>query len=167
MTPFFYEFSFRNDNEHGVSTGKRSDLHITDERGESYILDVTICDPTNSLCVNHGARGQSSSLPALQLLYDNHVKTYENSCDKQDLIFIPLAFDTLGRMHPDSAKLLHNALSSIVSTLPRSCSSRATPCGVGRIKHSMPLCPQRCWRACKVPACATRRSIRTSRAMAA
>ena len=76
MTPFFYEFSFRNDNEHGVSTGKRSDLHITDERGESYILDVTICDPTNSLCVNHGARGQSSSLPALQLLYDNHVKTY-------------------------------------------------------------------------------------------
>ena len=81
MTPFFYEFSFRNDNEHGVSTGKRSDLHITDERGESYILDVTICDPTNSLCVNHGARGQSSSLPALQLLYDNHVKTYEKNCN--------------------------------------------------------------------------------------
>ena len=69
---------------------------------------MTICDPTNSLCVNHRARGQSGSLPALQLLYNNHVNTYEKICDKHDLKFIPLAFDTLGRMHPDSAKALHN-----------------------------------------------------------
>ena len=48
-------------------------------------------------------------MPAIQLLYNNHVNTYENICDKHDLKFIPLAFDTLGRMHPDSAKLLHNA----------------------------------------------------------
>ena len=45
----------------------------------------------------------------LQLLYNNHVNTYGNICDKHGLRFIPLAFDTLGRMHPDSAKLLHKA----------------------------------------------------------
>ena len=37
-----------------------------------------------------------------------HFKTYEKICDKHDLHLIPLAFDTLGRMHPDSAKALHN-----------------------------------------------------------
>ena len=36
------------------------------------------------------------------------LNTYENICDKHDLKFIPLAFDTFGRMHPDSAKALHN-----------------------------------------------------------
>ena len=39
---------------------------------------------------------------------NNHIKTYEKICDKHKLKFIPLAFDTLGRMHPDSAKALHN-----------------------------------------------------------
>ena len=63
-----YEFSFKTD-EYGVPTSKRSDLVVTDERGLSYVLDVTICDPTNSLCVNHKAGGKAGSMPALQLLY--------------------------------------------------------------------------------------------------
>ncbi len=103
------------------------------------------------------------SLPALQLLYDNHVKTYETICDKHNLRFIPLAFDTLGRMHPDSAKLLHNAfikhrLDSTKELLP---SRNALWRWVDTSVSTAVL------RACKVPACATRRSIRTSRAMAA
>jgi hypothetical protein len=64
---------------------------------------VTICDSINALCVNHKAGGKAGSMPALQLLYNNHLNTYENICDKHGLKFIPLAFDTLGRMHPDSA----------------------------------------------------------------
>ena len=48
-------------------------------------------------------------MPALQRLYDNHVNTYEKICDSHDLHLIPFAFDKLGRMHPDSAKFLHNA----------------------------------------------------------
>jgi hypothetical protein len=55
-----YEFPFQTD-DHGAPTSKRSDLHITDERGQSYILDVTICDPTNALCVKHRAQGQTGS----------------------------------------------------------------------------------------------------------
>ena len=35
---------------------------------------------------------------------NNHIKTYEKICDKHKLKFIPLAFDTLGRMHPDLLK---------------------------------------------------------------
>ena len=70
---------------------------------------MTICDPTNSLCVNHGAREQSGSLPTLQLLYDNHLKTRETIYDKHNLPFIPLTFYILVCIHPDSAKLLHNA----------------------------------------------------------
>ena len=54
-----YEFSFRTD-EHGIPTSKRSDLHITDERGRSYILDVTICVWSDqfsnfSLCQSQGS----------------------------------------------------------------------------------------------------------------
>ena len=63
-----YEFSFKTD-EYGGPTSKRSDLVVTDERGISYVLDVTICDPTNSVCVNHKAGGKAGSMPALQLLY--------------------------------------------------------------------------------------------------
>ena len=105
---------------------------------------MTICDPTNSLCVNHGAREQSCSLPTLQLLYDNHLKTRETIYDKHNLPFIPLTFYILVCIHPDSTKLLHNAFINKRSILPRSCPPRATPCGVGWVKHSMPLCPQRC-----------------------
>ena len=105
---------------------------------------MTICDPTNSLCVNHGAREQSGSLPTLQLLYDNHLKTRETIYDKHNLPFIPLTFYILVCIHPDSTKLLHNAFINKRSILPRSCPPRATPCGVGWVKHSMPLCPQRC-----------------------
>ena len=81
----------------------------------------------------------------LQLLYNNHVNTYGNICDTHGLRFIPLAFDTLGRMHPDSAKLLQNAfikhrLDSTTEMLL--CSPRATPCGVGWVERSTPLCPQ-------------------------
>ena len=80
----------------------------------------------------------------LVVLYNNHVNTYEKVCDKHDLHLIPLAFDTLGRMHPDSAELLHNAfikhrLDSTKELLPH-----ATPCGVGWVERLMPLCPQRC-----------------------
>ena len=82
-----YEFSFKTD-EYGVPTSKRSDLVVTDERGISYVLDVTICDPTNSVCVNHKAGGKAGSMPGLQLLYNNHVKTYEKICDKHKLRFI-------------------------------------------------------------------------------
>ena len=71
-----YEFSFKTD-EYGVPTSKRSDLVVTDERGISYVLDVTICDPTNSVKVNHKAGGKAGSMPGLQLLYNNHVNTYE------------------------------------------------------------------------------------------
>merc|ERR1712205_259382 len=51
-----YEFSFRTD-EHGIPTSKRSDLHITDGRGRSYILDVTICVWSDqfSLCQSQGS----------------------------------------------------------------------------------------------------------------
>ena len=71
-----YEFSFKTD-EYGVPTSKRSDLVVTDERGISYVLDVTICDSINALCVKHKAGGKAGSMPALQLLYNNHVNTYE------------------------------------------------------------------------------------------
>ena len=65
-----YEFSFKTD-EYGVPTSKRSDLVVTDERGISYVLDVTICDSINALCVKHKAGGKAGSMPALQLLYNN------------------------------------------------------------------------------------------------
>ena len=101
------------------------------------------------------------------MLYNNHVKTYEKICDKHKLRFIALAFDTLGRMHPDSAKLLHNAFikhrpDSTKELLP---SRNALRRWVGRAFHAS--VSTAVLRACKVPACATRRSIRTSRAMAA
>ena len=69
--------------------------------------------------------------------------TYEKICDKHNLRFIPLAFDTLGRMHPDSAKLLHYAfikhrLESTKELLP---SRNALWRWVGR--RSMTLSPQR------------------------
>ena len=103
----------------------------------------------------------------LVVLYNNHVNTYEKVCDKHDLHLIPLAFDTLGRMHPDSAELLHNAfikhrLDSTKELLP---SRNALWRWVGRAFHAS--VSTAVLRACKVPACATRRSIRTSRAMAA
>jgi len=161
-----YEFPFRTD-EYGVPTNKRSDLQITDERGTSYILDVTICDPTTVVCVQHTAGGRAGSMPALQKLYSQHVKTYENICDWHGHHLIPLAFDTLGRMHPDSAMKLHNAfikhrLSSTKEQLP---SRNALWRWVGRAFHAS--VSTAVLRACTVPACATRRSIRTSRAMAA
>ena len=161
-----YEFPFRTD-EYGVPTNKRSDLQITDERGTSYILDVTICDPTTVDCVQHTAGGRAGSMPALQRLYNNHVNTYGKICDWQGHYLIPLAFDTLGRMHPDSAMKLHNAfikhrLSSTKEQLP---SRNALWRWVGRAFHAS--VSTAVLRACTVPACATRRSIRTSRAMAA
>ena len=106
-------------------------------------------------------------MPALQRLYNDHVRTYGKICDSHGLFLIPLAFDTLGRMHPDSAKKLHNAfikhrLGSTKELLP----SRNTLWRwVGRAFHAS--VSTAVLRACKVPACATRRSIRTSRAMAA
>ena len=36
-----YEYSFNTD-EHGTPTSKRSDLHIRDDDGKSYILDLGI-----------------------------------------------------------------------------------------------------------------------------
>merc|ERR1712205_474 len=116
---------------------------------------------------NHRSGGKAGSMPGLQLLYNNHVKTYEKICDKHNLRFIPLAFDTLGRMHPDSAKLLHYAfikhrLESTKELLP---SRNALWRWVGRAFHA--TVSTAVLRACTVPACATRRSIRTSRAMAA
>ena len=106
-------------------------------------------------------------MPALQLLYDNHVKTYEKICDKHKLRFIALVFDTLGRMHLDSSKLLHNAfikhrLDSTKELLP---SRNALWRWVGRAFYASVSIPV--LRACRVPACATHRSVRTSRAMAA
>ena len=114
------------------------------------------------MCQSQGS-GQSGSLPALQLLYDNHVKTYETICDKHNLRFIPLAFDTLGRMHPDSSKLLHNAfinhrLDSTKELLP---SRNALWRWVSRAFHIS--VSTAVLRACKVLACAKRRSVRTSR----
>ena len=122
------------------------------------------------VCVNHGARGQACSLPALQLLYDNHVTTYEKICDKHGLIFIPLAFDTLGGMHPDSAKLLHNAFIKhfrfyqylYQGAAP---SRNALWRWVGRAFDAS--LSTAVLRTCRGSACATRRSVRTSRAMAA
>ena len=58
--------------------------------------------------------GKAGSMPALQRLYNNHVNTYGKICDWHDLRLIPLAFDTLGRMHPDSAKNCTMLSSSIV-----------------------------------------------------
>jgi len=161
-----YEFPFQTD-EYGAPTSKRSDLQITDERGTSYILDVTICDPTTVDCVQHTAGGRAGSMPALQRLYNDHVKTYGKICDRHGLHLIPLAFDTLGRMHPDSANKLHNAfikhrLGSTKELLP---SRNALWRWVGRAFHAS--VSTAVLRACTVPACATRRSIRTSRAMAA
>ena len=101
------------------------------------------------------------------VLYNNHVNTYEKICDWHGHYLIPLAFDTLGRMHPDSAMKLHNAfikhrLGSTKELLP----SRNTLWRwVGRAFHAS--VSTAVLRACTVPACATRRSIRTSRAMAA
>ena len=90
--------------------------------------------------------------------------TYEKICDKHNLRFIPLAFDTLGRMHPDSAKLLHYAfikhrLESTKELLP---SRNALWRWVGRAVrascvHSGAAC---------LPACVNR-SVRMSRARAA
>jgi hypothetical protein len=70
-------------------------------------------------------------------------------------------------MHPDSAIKLHNAfikhrLSSTKEQLP---SRNALWRWVGRAFHAS--VSTAVLRACTVPACATRRSIRTSRAMAA
>jgi hypothetical protein len=101
------------------------------------------------------------------VLYNNHVNTYEKVCDKHDLHLIPLAFDTLGRMHPDSAKLLHNAfikhrLDSTKELLP---SRNALWRWVGRAFHAS--VSTAVLRACRVPACATHRSVRMYRAMAA
>jgi hypothetical protein len=106
-------------------------------------------------------------MPGLQLLYNNHVKTYEKICDKHKLRFIPLAFDTLGRMHPGSAKLLHNAfinhrLDSTKALLP---SRNALWRWVGRAFHAS--VSTAVLRACRVPACATHRSISARRAAAA
>ena len=142
-------------------------IEIEIERGTSYILDVTICDPTTVVCVQHTAGGRAGSMPALQKLYSQHVKTYGNICDWHGHQLIPLAFDTLGRMHPDSAIKLHNAfikhrLSSTKEQLP---SRNALWRWVGRAFHAS--VSTAVLRACTVPACATRRSIRTSRAMAA
>ena len=67
----------------------------------------------------------------LVVLYNNHVNTYEKVCDKHDLHLIPLAFDTLGRMHPDSAKLLYNAF----------------------IKHRLALSASGCRQTCAVVEC--------------
>ena len=101
------------------------------------------------------------------MLYNNHVKTYEKICDKHDLHLIPLAFDTLGRMHPDSAKFLHNAfikhrLDSTKELLP---SRNALRRWVGRAFDAS--LSTAVLRTCRGSACATRRSVRTSRAMAA
>jgi len=103
----------------------------------------------------------------LQLLYNNHVNTYGNICDKHGLRFIPLAFDTLGRMHPDSAKALHNVfinhrLDSTKALLP---SRNALWRWVGRAFHAS--VSTAVLRACRVPACATHRSISARRAAAA
>jgi hypothetical protein len=106
-------------------------------------------------------------MPGLQLLYNNHVKTYEKICDKHKLRFIPLAFDTLGRMHPGSAKLLHNAfinhrLDSTKALLPSRDAlwQRARPAFYASGSTAV-------LRACRVPACATHCSISTRRSATA
>ena len=106
-------------------------------------------------------------MPALQRLYDDHIRTYAKICDKHKLRFIPLAFDTLGRMHHDSAKLLHNAfinhrLDSTKELLP---SRNALWRWAGRAFHAS--VSTAVLRACRVPACATHRSISARRASAA
>ena len=106
-------------------------------------------------------------MPALQRLYNNHVNTYGKICDRHGHYLIPLAFDTLGRMHPDSAKNLHNAfikkrLDSTKELLP---SRNALWRWVSRAFHASVSAAV--LRACRAPACATHRSFRMSGAMAA
>ena len=59
-------------------------------------------------------------MPALQLLYDNHVNTYGGISDKYKRRFHPIGFDTLGRMHPDSSSFCTMLSSIIVLDLLRS-----------------------------------------------
>ena len=93
--------------EHGVPTELRSDLLITDSiDGKRYCLDVTFTDPAAKVNIQQ-RRGQSPSTSrGLKLAFDDHVRSYENVCDKQRIRLVVLAFDTLGRAHLETKKMI-------------------------------------------------------------
>ena len=101
-----FEYSFGTD-EHGAPTALRSDLVITNASGVRFCLDVTFTDPSAKL--NTSATPPSTT-PGLKRQYDDHVRTYGALCAHHDMKFVPLAFDTLGRVHKESAKQVKRLL---------------------------------------------------------
>jgi len=67
---------------------------------ERICLDVTFTDPGAQ--VNTLGRSVSTS-EGLRQRYLEHVKTYGKICEHHKMLFAPLAYDTLGRAHKDSA----------------------------------------------------------------
>ena len=94
-----------------MPTELRSDLLITDSiDGKRYCLDVTFTDPAAKVHIQQ-RRGQSPSASrGLKLAFDDHVRSYEKVCDKQRdsqrIRLVVLAFDTLGRAHLETKKMI-------------------------------------------------------------
>ena len=96
-----FEYSFGTD-QHGQPTQLRSDLVITDPRsGTRFCLDVTLTDP--SAQINLRARPPSTT-EGLKTLYEAHMKKYSDICKRHKITFAPMAFDTLGRAHTETAR---------------------------------------------------------------
>ena len=104
-----YEYSFGT-NEPASS---KRDLLITDNNGQSYILDLYIPLPTCQINLEALTGGRLAHMPSRHCLYQSHIRTCGKICDMHDLRFVPLAFDSLGRMHPDSAIFFHKAFITV------------------------------------------------------
>ena len=71
-----------------------------------------LCQPARSI-LSALTGGRLAHMPSRHSLYQSHIRTCGKICDMHDLRFVPLAFDSLGRMHPDSAILFHKAFITV------------------------------------------------------
>lgn len=99
-----FEFAFGLD-ERGNPTSLRSDLHLTDpDTRKQYVVDITISEAL--LDVNINDTSSRGSFVSLEKAYKAHVATYGDICEARDITFVPIAMDSLGRMHKESAAAL-------------------------------------------------------------
>ena len=127
-----YEYSFGT-NEPASS---KRDLLITDNNGQSYILDLCIPLPTCQINLEALTGGRLAHMPSRHCLYQSHIRTCGKICDMHDLRFVRLPSTRSAACTRTRPSSFTGPLSPTDWCKPISCSPPATPCGAGWAERS-------------------------------